>query len=118
MLRDIFGMEAIACSSNDFCVEIGIGAAKIETFGNAGHSLKFESFTLTSPIGAGPAGLTLARLLQMRGVDVVVYERDESMSARVSGSSLDIPNGGRKAIRAAGLDSAFLFLFWCHYGLN
>jgi 2-polyprenyl-6-methoxyphenol hydroxylase-like FAD-dependent oxidoreductase len=28
-------------------------------------------------IGAGPVGLTMARLLQQKGIDVTVYERDQ-----------------------------------------
>jgi 2-polyprenyl-6-methoxyphenol hydroxylase-like FAD-dependent oxidoreductase len=38
-----------------------------------------------SIIGAGPVGLTLARLLQMRDVDVVLFERDASELARSQG---------------------------------
>lgn len=34
-------------------------------------------------IGGGPGGLTLARLLQLKGVDVKVYERDINEEARV-----------------------------------
>lgn len=59
-------------------------------------------------VGAGPGGLMLARLLQMNGVDVAVFERDDSPAARFSGGSLDMTaEAGRKAIRAAGLDTAF-----------
>lgn len=59
-------------------------------------------------IGGGPGGLTLARLLQMRGAHVVVYEREASPHARIQGSSLDLhPESGRKAIQVAGLEEAF-----------
>ena len=59
-------------------------------------------------VGGGPGGLTLARLLQMNGMQVTVFERDASATARFSGGSLDMaPDSGRKAIRAAGLDAAF-----------
>jgi 2-polyprenyl-6-methoxyphenol hydroxylase-like FAD-dependent oxidoreductase len=59
-------------------------------------------------IGGGPGGLTLARLLQMRGADVVVYERDQSRSARVQGSALDLhEQSGLAALKAAGLMDAF-----------
>lgn len=58
-------------------------------------------------IGAGPAGLTLARLLQMRGNEVSVFERAASSSARPEGGSLDLDSGsGGKALRAAGLRDA------------
>ena len=37
-------------------------------------------------VGGGPGGLTLARLLQLKGADVKVYERDFDKHARVQGS--------------------------------
>lgn len=59
-------------------------------------------------VGGGPGGLTLARLLQMRGADVVVYERDQSRSARVQGSALDLhEQSGLAALEEAGLMDAF-----------
>jgi 2-polyprenyl-6-methoxyphenol hydroxylase-like FAD-dependent oxidoreductase len=41
-------------------------------------------------IGGGPGGLTLARLLQIKGAEVKVYERDESKEARIQGGALDL----------------------------
>ncbi|MBS7566423.1 FAD-dependent monooxygenase [Mucilaginibacter sp. Bleaf8] len=59
-------------------------------------------------VGGGPAGLTLARLLQMQGADVKVYERDASRNARAQGATLDLHDeSGLKALRAAGLMEAF-----------
>ena len=59
-------------------------------------------------IGGGPAGLTLARLLQMNGNDVRVYERDLNRSARVQGATLDLHHdSGLKALSKAGLMDAF-----------
>jgi 2-polyprenyl-6-methoxyphenol hydroxylase-like FAD-dependent oxidoreductase len=59
-------------------------------------------------VGGGPGGLTLARLLQQGGATVVVYERDQSRSARVQGSALDLHEGsGLAALEAAGLMEAF-----------
>jgi 2-polyprenyl-6-methoxyphenol hydroxylase-like FAD-dependent oxidoreductase len=59
-------------------------------------------------IGGGPGGLTLARLLQQSGTQVIVYERDRSRSARVQGSALDLHEGsGLAALEAAGLIEAF-----------
>src|SRR5580698_5623336 len=59
-------------------------------------------------VGGGPGGLTLARLLQMRGADVNVYERDPNRAARVQGSALDLhEDSGLAALEAAGLIDAF-----------
>lgn len=60
-------------------------------------------------IGAGPGGLTLARLLQLKGVNVKVYERDVNKDARVQGSPLDMHEGsGWEGIRRANLVEAFI----------
>src|SRR6202046_1043177 len=59
-------------------------------------------------VGGGPGGLTLARLLQQSGSEVSVYERDQSCSARVQGSALDLhESSGLAALEAAGLIDAF-----------
>jgi len=59
-------------------------------------------------VGGGPGGLTLARLLQQSGAQVSVYERDQSRSARVQGSALDLhEDSGLAALEAAGLMEAF-----------
>ena len=63
---------------------------------------------LVAIVGAGPAGLTLARLLQMRGYAVSVLERDASPTSRSQGGSLDIrPSLGQRAIDAAHLTDVF-----------
>lgn len=60
-------------------------------------------------IGAGPGGLTLARLLQMNGAYVTVYERDAHKDARPKGATLDLHDeSGLAALRAAGLWDAFM----------
>ncbi|UKZ82794.1 hypothetical protein TrVFT333_010592 [Trichoderma virens FT-333] len=59
-------------------------------------------------IGAGPCGLTLARLLERKGVDYVVYERDESDDSNRRGGSLDIhAETGQLALKEAGLFNEF-----------
>jgi 2-polyprenyl-6-methoxyphenol hydroxylase-like FAD-dependent oxidoreductase len=59
-------------------------------------------------VGGGPGGLTLARLLQMRGATVQVYERDLNKDARVQGTTLDLHEGsGLKALREANLLNEF-----------
>ena len=59
-------------------------------------------------IGGGPGGLTLARILQMNGAEVKVYERDVNKDARVQGATLDLhEESGLKALSEAGLMDAF-----------
>jgi len=60
-------------------------------------------------VGGGVGGLTLARVLHVNGIEAVVYERDESRSARGQGGSLDLhPATGQRALRLAGLEAEFL----------
>ncbi|RYX88332.1 FAD-dependent monooxygenase, partial [bacterium] len=55
-------------------------------------------------IGGGPGGLTLARLLQLKGAKVKVYERDLNRDVRVQGATLDLHfESGLKALEEAGL---------------
>ncbi len=69
------------------------------------HLLKNKNIAI---VGGGPGGLTLARLLQMKGVHVKVYERDVNKDARVQGAIVDLHyDSGLKAIEAAGLMEAF-----------
>jgi 2-polyprenyl-6-methoxyphenol hydroxylase-like FAD-dependent oxidoreductase len=59
-------------------------------------------------VGGGPGGLTLARLLQLKGAKVKVYERDINRYVRVQGATLDLHfESGLKAIEEAGLMDAF-----------
>ncbi len=55
-------------------------------------------------IGAGPVGLTMAKLLQQKGIDVTVYERDKDAQTRIWGGTLDLHKGsGQDAMQKAGL---------------
>ncbi|MBF4518400.1 FAD-dependent monooxygenase [Flavobacterium sp. ANB] len=55
-------------------------------------------------IGAGPVGLTMARLLQQKGIEVTVYERDKTPQTRISGGTLDLHKGsGQDALKEARL---------------
>ncbi|MFD7643575.1 FAD-dependent oxidoreductase [Kitasatospora sp. NPDC059795] len=59
-------------------------------------------------VGGGPGGLTLARLLTLRGIHATVYERDNGPDARTQGGTLDLHlDTGQRALRAARLDEAF-----------
>lgn len=59
-------------------------------------------------VGGGPAGLALAKLLQLKGTDVKVYERDADRNVRVQGATLDLHEGtGLEALKRAGLLDEF-----------
>ncbi|WP_326983892.1 NAD(P)/FAD-dependent oxidoreductase [Chryseobacterium sp. MYb264] len=55
-------------------------------------------------IGAGPVGLTMARLLQQNGANVNVFERDQDAETRIWGGTLDLhKDSGQIAMKKAGL---------------
>jgi len=59
-------------------------------------------------VGGGPGGLTLARLLQLKNIEVKVYERDVNKEVRVQGATLDLhEESGLEALRRAGLMDDF-----------
>ncbi|MYQ82040.1 MULTISPECIES: FAD-dependent oxidoreductase [unclassified Streptomyces] len=71
--------------------------------------------TRTTPriaiVGAGPGGLTCARILQKHGISATVYDRDSGPDARNQGGSLDLHEGdGQIALREAGLLDEFFAL--------
>ncbi|MFN0200329.1 MAG: FAD-dependent oxidoreductase [Bacteroidia bacterium] len=60
-------------------------------------------------VGGGPGGLTLARLLQIAGFEVKVYERDLNKDERIQGGTLDLhEDSGLKALKKANLMDAFI----------
>jgi 2-polyprenyl-6-methoxyphenol hydroxylase-like FAD-dependent oxidoreductase len=59
-------------------------------------------------VGGGPAGLTLARILHLRGIASVVFEREAFFGERPQGGTLDLhPDTGQFALRCAGLEAEF-----------
>ena len=64
-----------------------------------------------SIIGAGPGGLTCARVLQQHGMAVTVHDRDPGPDARNQGGTLDLhADNGQIALREAGLLDEFFKL--------
>ena len=59
-------------------------------------------------IGGGPGGLTLARILQTRGIPYTVFELDPHTLSRPQGGSLDLhEESGLRALAEAGLRAEF-----------
>jgi len=59
-------------------------------------------------IGAGMGGLVFARVAQKHGLEVMVFERDESPNARTQGGTLDMHvESGQWALDVAGLLEPF-----------
>ena len=59
-------------------------------------------------IGAGPAGLVLARILQHNGIQCTIFELDNDRFARDQGGIVDLhPQSGQMALHEAGLFEEF-----------
>jgi 2-polyprenyl-6-methoxyphenol hydroxylase-like FAD-dependent oxidoreductase len=59
-------------------------------------------------VGAGPGGLTLARMLYVHGIEAVVYERERHSLERPQGGTLDLhTESGQFALAQAGLGEGF-----------
>lgn len=59
-------------------------------------------------VGAGPAGLAFARILQQNGIRCTVFEAEPDRQARNQGGTLDLhPRAGQRALEVAGLLGEF-----------
>jgi 2-polyprenyl-6-methoxyphenol hydroxylase-like FAD-dependent oxidoreductase len=59
-------------------------------------------------IGAGPGGLTLARVLQTRAIPTTVFEKESHPNERPQGGTLDLhPESGLLAVHVTELDTQF-----------
>jgi 2-polyprenyl-6-methoxyphenol hydroxylase-like FAD-dependent oxidoreductase len=59
-------------------------------------------------VGAGPGGLTLARIVQLKGIELTIYERESSIDVRSQGGTLDLHvETGQYALRTADLFEEF-----------
>lgn len=59
-------------------------------------------------VGAGPAGLTLARILYINGISATVFDLDAHANDRPQGGTLDLhEESGQAALHAAGLFDKF-----------
>ncbi|MFK8909665.1 FAD-dependent oxidoreductase [Streptomyces sp. YS-3] len=62
-------------------------------------------------VGAGPGGLTCARILQVHGITATIFDADASRTARDQGGTLDLhADSGQIALRSAKLLEEFLRL--------
>ena len=62
------------------------------------------AFPRIAIVGGGPGGLTLARLLHVRGIAATVFEREADPDARAQGGTLDLhQDSGLLALAEAGL---------------
>jgi 2-polyprenyl-6-methoxyphenol hydroxylase-like FAD-dependent oxidoreductase len=79
------------------------------------YKLKSNRTKMSSPkdlniaiIGAGPAGLTLGRLLHLANINFTIFENEPNPTARLQGSTLDLHAGsGLLAVKKAGLWQEF-----------
>ena len=66
------------------------------------------AFPKIAILGAGPAGLTLARILHVNGIPTTIFEFEPNANARGQGGTLDLhEETGQKAVKLAGIWDEF-----------
>jgi 2-polyprenyl-6-methoxyphenol hydroxylase-like FAD-dependent oxidoreductase len=78
---------------------------------SAKESLLMSKKPQIAIVGAGPGGLTLARILHLRGITSTLFELDAHALARQQGGTLDLDSAsGQFALEQAGLTGEFRHL--------
>jgi hypothetical protein len=103
------------CDGGGLVALAGTGAAAAQSIPAMATAAAQEAAPLIAIAGGGIGGAALAVALQQRGMRVVIYERDESFSARRQGYGLTMQQGGtaltKLGLQPEGISSSSHFVF-------